>query len=381
MNPSVCQSWKRGWPAQRERREAERDARRHTVDFDCWAGQLGLRHDDAAEALGLAPGTLAYWQHRWQYDDLAAHPLGRPCDRSDPRMRNEAIGLMRGVGRRISVAAVQTTFPELARREVQSLHARFRGHCRQQGQRLLHVLHWHRSGAVWAMDHVQPSQAINGRWPYVLSIRDLTSGCQLAWLPVLDESSDSTVEALQWLLLEHGPPLVLKCDNGPGFTADRTRRFLDRWQVLPLFSPPYLPRYNGGIEAGNGALENYTREQAALAGHIGHWTADDCEAARRMANEFTYLRGPSKPTPQVTFAARQRVSDEARAAFRRSVAEQQNQERITQEYPLDTDLGLKDQDAIDRVAIRRALVEHGILTFTRRSITPQLKSRIPLKVS
>jgi transposase InsO family protein len=381
MNPSVCQDWKRGWPAQRERREAERDARRHTVAFDHWAGQLGLKHEESAAALGLAPGTLAFWEYRSRDEDLAAHALGRPCNRSNPRMRNEAIGLMRGEGLRVTMAAVQANFPKLARREVQSLHARFRWHCRKQGQRLLHVLHWHWPGAVWAMDHVQPSQAIDGRWPYVLSIRDLSSGCQLAWLPVLGETSDATVEALQWLLLEHGPPLVLKCDNGSGFTAERTRRFLDRWQVTPLFSPPYLPEYNGGIEAGNGALENYTCEKAALAGHIGHWTADDCEAARRMANELTYPRGPSQPTPKATFAARQRISAEARAAFRRSVAEQQDQERIAQKYPLDIDLDLKDQDAIDRVAIRRALVEHGILTFTRRSITPQLKSKIPLKVS
>jgi hypothetical protein len=136
-----------------------------------------------------------------------------------------------------------------------------------------------------------------------------------------------------------------------------------------------------GSRRTTGALENHTREKAALAGHIGHWTADDCEAARRMANELTYPRGPSQPTPQATFAARQPISAETRAAFRRSVAEQQDQERIPHNYPLDIDLDLKDQDAIDRVAIRRALVQHGIPTFTRRSISPQLESQIPLKVS
>lgn len=53
------------------------------------------------------------------------------------------------------------------------------------------------------------------------------TGCQLAWIPVLDESAESTMAVLQSLFLERGPPLVLKSDNGPGFVAEATRRFLD----------------------------------------------------------------------------------------------------------------------------------------------------------
>lgn len=369
MIVTVSRPLKRGWPAQRPRREAERDVRCRAVAFDQWASRLGLEHDAAARQLGLAPGTLAFWEYRWRDDRLEAHPLGRPCDRGDPRSRNEAIGLMRSVGLRISAAAVQAAFPALARREVQNLHARFRWHCRQENQRLLYVLHWHRPGAVWAMDHAEPPRAVDGRWPYLLAVRDLASGCQLAWLPVLDESADSTIEALQWLFLEYGPPLVLKSDNGPGFIAAATRRFLDRWQVLPLFSPPYTPEYNGAIEAGNGALKNRTHEQAAQAGRIGHWTADDCEAARCMANELQYRRGTLGPTPRAAFAARPPLSLQLRDAFRCDVQREQTQHRITMGYPLDVDLDHATQAEIDRVAIRRALVEHGILTFTRRSIT------------
>lgn len=381
MNPSPSPSLKRGWPAQRPQREAERDARRRAVDFDHWAGGLGLDHAETAGRLGLAPGTLADWAHRWREDQLAAWPLGRPCERSDPRTRNRAIGLMRDVGLGISMAAVQAAFPTMPRREVQNLHARFRWHCRQEGQRLLHVLHWHRPGAVWAMDHVDPRRQIDGRWPYVLAVRDLASGCQIAWLPVQDESADSTLEALQWLFLDHGPPLVLKSDNGSGFIAERMRRFLAQWQVLPLFSPPYTPEYNGACEAGNGALKLRTNEQAARAGRIGIWTAEDCEAARRMANEVNYPWGPLKPTPLAAFAARQPISAEFRAAFRRSVEHERAQERIDRKYPLDAELDHADQAAIDRVAIRRALVEHGFLTFTRRSITPQIQSPIPLRIT
>ena len=380
MNSHTWQPLKRGWPAQQLRREAERDARLQAVAFDHWAVQQGVRQGVAAKQLNLAPGTLAFWGHRWHEDNLAAHPLGRPCHRSGPQLRNHAVGLMRAVGPGISAAAVQAAFPELARREAENLRYRFRRLWKLDNQRLIHVLHWHHPGAVWAMDHSEPPMAIDGRWLHILAVRDLASGLQLAWLPVLDETAETTIDALQSLFLEHGPPLVLKSDNGSGFIAEAMRGFLGRWLVRPLFSPPYTPEYNGTIEAGNGALKTRTHEEAARQGRSGHWTANDTEAARRMANELTYPDGPLGPTRHERFRSSPPTMLGARAAFGRSVEQEQTQERLKQGYPLDTDLGHSDQAEIDRVAIRCALVEHGFLSFTRRSITPSIKSQIALKI-
>jgi len=381
MNACPCQLQKRGWPAQQPRREAERDARMHAVDFDHWAMQQGVRQPVAAKQLGLAPGTLAYWAHRWHEDYLEARPVGRPCHRSDSRLRNQAVDFMRYAGPRVSVDAVQATFPDLARREATNLRDRFRRLWKLDHQRAIHVLHWHHPRAVWAMDHTGPLPAIDGRWPYLLAVRDLASGCALAWLPVLDATAETTISALQWLFLEHGSPLVLKSDNGSGFIADAMRRFLARWAVRPLFSPPYTPEYNGSIEAGNGALKTRTQDEAARQGRDGGWTADDAEAARRMANEMTYPHGPLGPTRQECLHTSPRISLEARAAFGRTVEHEQTQERLQRGYPLDTDLGHAAQAQIDRAAISRALVEHGYLTFTRRSITPSIKSQNALRIS
>jgi hypothetical protein len=44
-----------------------------------------------------------------------------------------------------------------------------------------------------------------------------------------------------------GPPLVLKSDNGSAFASQEVQLLLDRNSVIPLFSPPYWPRYNGGV--------------------------------------------------------------------------------------------------------------------------------------
>jgi transposase InsO family protein len=381
MKPNASQPLKRGWLVQRPQREAESRVRQHAVAFDRWAAQQGLNHAEAAQRLNLAVGTLAFWEHRWSEDHLSARPLGRPCHRSNPLLRNQAIDLMRSSGPGISVAAVQAIFPDLARREAANLHHRFRDIWKLDHRRLIHVLHWHHPRAVWAMDHAEPSQPIDGLWPRLLAVRDLASGCQLAWLPVLDETAQTTINALHWLFLEHGPPLVLKSDNGSGFIADEMHRFLDRWQVRHLFSPPYTPEYNGAIEAGNGALKNRTHEEAVRQGRTGRWTADDCEAARHIANQLVYPDGPLGSSRHEAFHAAPTIAPDLRAAFGRTVQHQQTEERCKQGYALDTDLGHVAQAQIDRVAIGRALVEHGLLTFTRRSITPPLNPYFPLNIS
>jgi transposase InsO family protein len=381
MNACSCQLEKRGWPAQQPRRDAERQARVHAVGFGNWAAEQGFSHPMVAQQLGLPPGTLAYWAYRSRVDDLEARRLGRPCQRGRVRLRNEAIDFMRYVGASVTAVAVQTNFPGLARREADNLRDRFLHLWRLDHARAIHVLHWHHPGAVWAMDHTGPLPAIDGRWPYLLAVRDLASGCALAWLPVLDVTAETTISALQSLFLEHGTPLVLKSDNGSGFIAEAMRDFLSRWQVRPLYSPPYTPEYNGSVEAGNGVLKTRTHEEAARQGRDGPWTADDVEAARRMTNELTYPHGARQPTRQANFCSAPRTSLEARAAFGRTAEHEHTQERLLQGYPLDTDLGHAAQAQIDRAAIRRALVEHGYLTFTQRSITPSIKSQKSLKIS
>jgi len=385
--PGACRIQKRGWPVQQARRDAERNARLRAVGFEHWALAQGVAQRVAAEQLGLAPGTLAYWKHRWHEDHLLASPLGRACDRGQPRLRNQAVDFMRQVGAGVSAAAVHAAFPALARREAANLRDRFRRIWELDHQRAIHVLHWHRPGAVWAMDHTEPGtkqvavSPIDGCWPYLLAVRDLASGYQLAWLPVPDETAETTISALARLFVEYGHPLVLKSDNGSGFIAEAMRRFLERWNVRPLFSPPYTPEYNGSIEAGNGAMKTRTQHEAARQGRNGQWTADDVEAARCMANQQTYPHGPLGLTPATCLRTSPPISLQARAAFGRTLQHEQTQERLKQGYPLNTDLDHVVQKEIDRAAIRRALVEHGYLTFTQRSITPPLPAPKSLRIS
>jgi transposase InsO family protein len=275
---------KRGWPAQRERREEECAIRRRAVAFDQWAGQLGLGHQHTAKQLGLADTTLAHWRHRWCEDRLSVRALGRPCDRSHPEVRNGAIHLMRASGPQTSEATVRAAYPTMARGEVQNIQARFRRIWKKDHRRLLHVLHWHHPGAVWAMDHTEPARLVDGLYRYVLNIRDLASGMQLAWLPLEDETAELADYALETLFYQYGPPLILKSDNGSPFIAADTHKLLERWNVSPLFSPPVTPEYNGSAEASNGAMKTRTNHEAARQGRPGCWACDDLETAQWFAN-------------------------------------------------------------------------------------------------
>ena len=90
---------------------------------------------------------------------------------------------------------------------------------------------------------------------------------------------------LESLFREHGPPLVMKCDNGAPFIAERTVALLATWNVVALYSPPFTPRNNGVCEAGIGGLKLRTHHLAAAQGRPGRWTSEDVEAARRLADE------------------------------------------------------------------------------------------------
>ena len=103
---------------------------------------------------------------------------------------------------------------------------------------------------------------IDGRCPHLLAVRDLASGQRLLWRPVDDVDGAAVRQALLSLFALHGAPLVLKTANGSPFGDGATERYLHGCGVIPLFSPPHTPRYNGSVEAGIGSLKTRTERPA-----------------------------------------------------------------------------------------------------------------------
>lgn len=281
---------RRGVERQRPRREREQRARQQAADFGRCLHELGASWHEAASCLEVTPRTLRSWQRLPNSPPCAPAPRGRPCRDATIERRAEVQEHLTELGPHAGVPWLRRAFPDVARSELEELKVLERLRRRSRREEYTHRLLWHRPGSVWAMDYAEPPLPIDGVYRALLSVRDLASGKQLAWLPVPAPTAEQAVAGLEALFRAHGAPLVLKSDKGSPFTADRTVALLTAYDVIPLLSPPYTPRYNGACEAGIGSLKTRTHHRAALDGRPGLWSSEDVEAARRMADEEHYPR-------------------------------------------------------------------------------------------
>jgi transposase InsO family protein len=358
----------RGVARQRLAREHEWDLRGNIVELTRWTLNLGLSVSETADRLHLAPRTLRHWCADFRIETPHIHALGRPTLRSPVADRTEVLDVLNELGPATSVATLRDCFPWMPRAELDDLVKRYRRVWQKRHQHAPYALHWQRPGAVWAMDFSQAPRPIDGIYPYLFAVRDLASHQQLLWLPVLDMTADTTIEALGMLFVLHGAPLVLKADNGSAFVADATGDFLLPWGVNLLFSPPHTPGYNGSIEAGIGSLKTRTERFATRAGHPGYWTLDDVAAAQSEANATARPQGETGPTPNELWSTRRPITTPERRLFQETVPRQRH------ELGEQQGLSNKAERRLQRQAIRRALVEHGILLFSRRIIPLPIKN-------
>jgi len=272
------------------------------------------------------------------------------------------------------VGRLRKAFPTVTRAELPDLRDRYRRVLRDRKRRRLAHLTWTRPGAVWAADFAWPPAAIEGRYPRLLSVRDLASGMQLAWQPATGETAAASCAVLAGLFREHGAPLVLKIDNGAAFRSDELRNVLSRHGVEGLYSPAYTPQYNGAAEAGVGSLKGRTEAQAVARGALGEWTCEDAEAARQEANAASVARRESSPTRAAVWAAREPLGAGARAAFQAEVLRQQQERASVTEAEATGGEGA-EQGCPWRVVLRRALVALGYLVFSWRRIPLQVRAK------
>lgn len=114
---------------------------------------------------------------------------------------------------------------------------------------------WRLPNLAWAVDAflLRTSPADPGL--VVVLARDLASHFHFEPLLLPAESAAANLRWLQRLCAKHGPPLLLKRDNGSPFNAAAIDAFLARNLVLPLNSPVRRPSYNGAAEHGVGSCK------------------------------------------------------------------------------------------------------------------------------
>jgi len=362
---------RRGSGHQHAQRKAEQITRRRVADVGSHLVTRGWSWLQVASRLPITDRTLRRWRVNRITCRSNASLIGRPVARSVCCTRNEVIRFLDEHGPRVGVATLRECFPTMTRSELADLLRRYRRVWRRRNRVPLRVLTWCVPGRVWAIDFSGPMSAIDSRYPYLIAVRDVCTGQQLLWRPVEEATGEVARDALAALFAEHGPPLVLKSDNGSPFTGHAVQQLLKTHGVESLLSPPYWPAYNGAVEAGIGSLKDRTEASAARAGHPGYWTCDDVTRARLEANALARPNGENGPTPDEAWLRRTPVTDAERTAFRTAVEEM----RITLDTCSEAEEAVTSEREVARSAIRLTLELRGYLQYRRRSIPPPIFRR------
>ena len=330
-----------------------------------------------ARDLRRSSRTLSRWR-RQLGKSCCTPPRGRPCKESSFPRRLAVLEMLEKEGRHLGLPTLRAEFPDVPRCELGELQAAYRRHYQATHRRTVARLAWHGPGCVWATDHVAPPSPINGVDRAALAVRDLASGVELAWQPVPEQTAAAATAVLKSLIDQHGPPLVLKSDNGSAFISEDFGRLLAEREIAWLPSPPRTPWYNGGCEAGNGSMKTRTDHFAEPAGR--EWTSEAMEAARCQANELTRPQGYLGPTPSQLWAGHLPIDPQQRKQFLASV--ERHRAEIVAERKGNLNLKNKNhQRQVQRQAVRQALLEGGLLTITRRSVSPPLNPKKRDKIS
>lgn len=354
-------------------RQREHQARCRAVQF-CQLPDASCSH--AARQLGIAPRTLRHWKLQQERADWEPRPLGRPPKESSLELRREAWSLLQREGP-VGVATLQAELG-MPRSELIDLRRDYQDWHRAKYRMGQQHLKWKCPGSVWAIDHTKPPAPVDGRFPYILSVRDLASGLELAWQPVTDYTAETTIAVVGSLFAQHGAPLVMKSDNGPAFKSQEWFALLAAWWITPLLSPPYAPWYNGSCERGIGAMKIRTSFFAARYGRLGYWTRADLDDAERQANRLHRPEHRPNATAQQVWDARAAIGDQMRTAFDQALLSHRAAiaKRATlQEKDAPASHVARERAKLEREAVREALVESGLLSVTWRSVPLPLKAK------
>jgi transposase-like protein len=362
----------RGWDRQALRRRHEHDLRKRAIAFRGHARDSGWSTSETAAALGVSARTLSHWNHEWETGRLAPHARGRPPRIAPAERQDEVAHFLEVNGPTISMATLRAEYTEVARAELADLRSDYLAGWRSEHTVEQCRLEWLCPGTVWAMDFTHPPHLIDGVFPAILNVRDLASHHQLFWLPVEDETAATVVRALSDLFAQHGPPLVLKCDNGPAFIARMTKGFLRECDVFTLCSPPYCAPYNGACERANRTMKELTEHVSDQAGRPGFWRSDDLLAARLRANRLSRPWGPAGSTPEESWSSRRQLTLDERDIMWQYL--NSGTATVREQRLLDATVALPHytQTEIERIAAQPVLETLGLLRVTRRRIAPAI---------
>jgi len=110
---------------------------------------------------------------------------------------------------------------------------------------------WHVPGLVWSLDDAELARVAHHTLR-LHQVQDLASRYKFTPWVGARVLGETVAGRLEHLFIQHGPPLVLKRDNGSNLNQHAVDAVLARYLVLPLNSPPSTHRTTVGWNARSG---------------------------------------------------------------------------------------------------------------------------------
>ncbi len=316
--------------------------------------------------VGVPYGSFRRWKARLAQ---GAPARGRPGPKkvvplSLDELRGAVDGLDHGGQRSRGAGALYRQYQvQISRRELAALIATARRAAAEARQAACCHITWHVPGVVWALDDTELAR-VNGRPLCLHQVQDLAS--RYKFLPWVGERilGETVAERLEQLFLQHGPPLVLKRDNGGNLNQHAVDVILTRYWVVPLNSPRQYPPYNGGMERAIREVKAPLRVQLRASGptpasEVQHW-------AELLAHDLNH-----RPRRALHGQVACRVFQDARPVLqtytvrkRREVFDEIN--ALTWTLMQARGVCTADEaDIIRRVAVQAWLQKHRVITITQ----------------
>jgi transposase InsO family protein len=250
--------------------------------------QVHWPYQRLCESLGLPYASFRRWKHRLACGRPALLKPGpkkvAPLKREE--LHVELCRLKHGRQRSQGIGKLYRRYQDqISRHDLQALmEAVHREHARQHRAEVRHIT-WHVPGLVWSLDDAELARFADHKL-HLHQVQDLAS--RYKFPPWVGERvlGETVAIHLKQLFLQHGPPLVLKRDNGSNLNHQAVDEVLARYRVIPLNSPPHYPPYNGGIECALRELKTLLVEKILTRGLI---TRSQVQAwAEVLANDLNH---------------------------------------------------------------------------------------------
>jgi len=250
--------------------------------------EVGWPYSRLCESVGLSYASLRRWQHRLEHGQPALFKPGphKVAPLNLEELRGALYHLRQGRERSAGAGMLYRQHQDqISRRDLEGLARTVREEWAHQHQAELRRITWKIPGLVWSLDDAELARVAHHTW-HLHQVQDLAS--RYKFTPWVGEHvlGETVAVHLEQLFLRHGPPLVLKRDNGSKLNQQAVDEVLARYLVLPLNSTPHYPPYNGGMERAVGELKTPLRKKILTSGPVA-----ECQAqawAEVLAHELNH---------------------------------------------------------------------------------------------